>query len=134
MELPVQTEEHRQHTIRNVARTGSPDYNFCRVHEQIEGTIGLLIATLANGSRVTVEHHSNLRVLALLVTLASRISVYESATINAQKADYMHSLIDSCQRVRVAAANAICDVIIQAGVLSPNLVSIASRQVPFFLL
>lgn len=123
MQLAASTEQHHRVTTANVSGAGAPDYNFCRAHERIENTIGMIFSTLSRRSLQT-EPDKELRVLALVVTFGARITLYKTAAVNAQKASFLSPVIGESQKMGVLAANAMCDVLLQADVLAPTHVRI----------
>ncbi|PLN82768.1 hypothetical protein BDW42DRAFT_184610 [Aspergillus taichungensis] len=119
MRLAASTEKHHRMTTANASGTGAADYNFCLAHERIESTIGMILSTLSRRSLQT-ESDKVLRVLSLVVTFGARITLYKAATVNAQKAPFLSPVIGESQKMGVLDANAMCDVLLQADVLTPS--------------
>ncbi|PKY07087.1 hypothetical protein P168DRAFT_315611 [Aspergillus campestris IBT 28561] len=118
MQLAASTEKHHRMTTANVSGTGAPDYNFCLAHERIENTISMILSALS-GRSLQTDPDKELRVLALVITFGARITLYKVAIVNAQKASFLGPVVGESQKIGVLAANAMCDVLLQAEVLAP---------------
>jgi hypothetical protein len=119
MRLVAWTNLHHSMTSANVAGTGVPDYNFCLAHERIEIMIGAILSSLSSSALLT-EPDVELRVLTLIITFGARIALYNTAIVNVQKATFLGPIVGESQKMGVSAANAMCDVLLQADVLNPN--------------
>lgn len=124
MRLAAFTEQHHRMTVANVSGRGAPDYNFCLAHERIENMIGTILSALS-GCSLQTEPDKELRVLALVVTFGARITLYKAAIVNVQKASFLGPVVGESQKMGVSAANGMCDVLLQADVLSPAHVCIS---------
>ncbi|KAJ5705156.1 hypothetical protein N7536_000845 [Penicillium majusculum] len=118
MRLAAFTEQHHRMTEANVSGRGAPDYNFCLAHERIENMIGMIISALS-GCSLQTEPDKELRVLTLVVTFGARIILYKAAIVNVKKASFLEPVVGESEKTGVLAANAMCDVLLQADVLNP---------------
>lgn len=110
-------------TVANVSGRGALDYNFCLAHERIENMIGAILSALS-GCSLQIEAGKELCVLALVVTFGARITLYKTAIVNVQKASFLGPVVGESQKMGVSAANAMCDVLLQADVLDTGHVCI----------
>ncbi|CRL18492.1 Fungal transcriptional regulatory protein, N-terminal [Penicillium camemberti] len=118
MRLAAFTEQHHRMTEANVSGRGAPDYNFCLAHERIENMIGMILSALS-GCSLQTEPDKELRVLTLVVTFGARITLYKAAIVNVKKASFLGPVVGESEKTGVLAANAMCDVLLQADVLNP---------------
>ncbi|KAJ9483592.1 hypothetical protein VN97_g9799 [Penicillium thymicola] len=118
MRLAAFTEQHHRMTEANVSGRGAPDYNFCLTHERIENMIGMILSALS-GCSLQTELDKELRVLTLVVTFGARITLYKAAIVNVKKASFLGPVVGESEKTGVLAANAMCDVLLQADVLNP---------------
>jgi hypothetical protein len=119
MRLVARTDQHHRMTTANVAGTGALDYNFCLAHERIENIISAILSSLSSSALLT-RPDIELRVLTLVITFGARIALYKTAIVNVQKATFLGPLVGESQKMGVSAANAMCDVLLQADVLNSN--------------
>ncbi|GES60230.1 fungal transcriptional regulatory protein, N-terminal [Aspergillus terreus] len=94
------------------------EYNFCLAHERIENMIGTILSALS-GCSFQTEPDTELRVLALVITFGARGTLYQAAIVNVQKASFLGPVVGESQKMGVSAANAMCDVLLQADALNP---------------
>lgn len=119
MRLATYTYQHRRMTTANVNKTGGADYNFCLKHEHIETMTNSIFASLPPSTLLTGPD-GELRVLASIIALGARISLYKAAVVNVQKAAFLAPVVGEIRKMSVSAANAMCEVLLRADVLKPN--------------
>lgn len=119
MRLVAYTSEHHRLTTANVTKTGAADYNFCLNHERIEIMTNTMLSFLSSSALLS-EPNIELRVLASVITLGARIALYKTAIVNIQKATFLAPVVGESRKMSVSAANAMCDVLLQADVLNAN--------------
>lgn len=122
MRLVAYTSQHHHLTTANVAKISAADYNFCLHHERIEIMINAILSFLSSSALLTGPD-IELRVLTFVITLGARIALYTTAIVNVQKATFLAPVADESRKMSVSAANAMCDVLLQADVLNANQVS-----------
>lgn len=120
LRLGGQTEKHVRMTRQNVERTGALDYNFCYHHEDIETKIAAILSALSSSP---ADPENELSVLTILIVLGARITLYKAAIINSQKAEFLNTVISECQRISIATASEMCDVLLQVNALGDERVS-----------
>lgn len=120
LRLAGQTEKHVRMTRQNIERTGALDYNFCFNHEKIETKIADILSNLFSS---LADPENELGVLTTLVVLGARISLYKAAIVNSQKAEFLSPVISECQRISLATASEMCDVLLQVNALRDDKVS-----------
>ena len=116
LSIVAYADQHHRSTSANVARTGALEYNFCHNHEKIEIMINSILTHLSATALLTGPYHE-LRVLAFIITLGARITLYNTVVVNVQKATFLGPVAGESRKVGIAAANAIAEALIQADVL-----------------
>jgi hypothetical protein len=119
MRLVVRMQKHYRHTLENVTQTGSEDYNYCLHHEQLESAIGVVFSS-SSVSDAAAHAGTVMGVLTFIVALSCRISLYKTAELYGSKAEFLSKVTHECWRLATTAANAMCDVLLQASALDPS--------------
>ncbi|KAF1978071.1 hypothetical protein BU23DRAFT_525735 [Bimuria novae-zelandiae CBS 107.79] len=132
MRLVVRMQKHHRQTLENVTRTGSADYNYCLSHELLESAISVIFAS-SSVSDAKTNAGTVMGVLTFIVALSCRISLYKTAALYARKAEFLNTVTDECWRLAASAANAICDVLLQANALDPGQVP-AYKEISIFIM
>ncbi|KAM5444665.1 hypothetical protein MferCBS31731_000119 [Microsporum ferrugineum] len=119
MKLLSSAHQHQRMTEANVARTGARDYNFCLVHERIDTTINTILTYLSS-STFLKGPDTPICVLTLIIVFGVRIALYNAAILNVQKASFLGPIIGESEKIGISAANSMCDILLQADVLSAS--------------
>ncbi|EFQ99791.1 hypothetical protein MGYG_02803 [Nannizzia gypsea CBS 118893] len=124
MNLLASTHQHQRMTEANVARTGAQDYNFCLTHERIDTKINIILNCISSFILLKGPD-TEICVLTLVIVLGVRIALYNAAIVNVQKASFLGPIVGESEKIGISAANAMCDVLLEADVLG-------ARQAPIY--
>lgn len=126
LKIAGDTGQHDRMTIAAASGVDMPSFNFCRTHERIETKIGTIVTqwlTSPSSSALSSGPHCELRVLALLVALGTRIQLFNTAVYHAGRSRFLHSITHEFREESVSSAIDTSDLLRYAEVLRPDKVS-----------
>jgi len=126
LRIAIEAELHDRMTAAVVAGADLPSFNFCRDHERIETKIGTVVTkwlTSSSPSALSSSLHCELRVLALLSALGTRIQLFNTAIYHGGKSKFLNTISSECREESVSSAVDISDLLCYAEVRRPDKVS-----------
>lgn len=126
LKIASDTGQHDRMTTRAASGVDMPSFNFCRTHERIETKIGTIVTqwlTSPSSSALSSGPHCELRVLALLVALGTRIQLFNTAVYHSGRSKFLHSITHEFREESVSSAIDTSDLLRYAEVLRPDKVS-----------
>lgn len=126
LKIAIDAKHHDRMTSAVVADVDTPTFNFCRDHERIETRIKTLVTkwlTSSPTSALSSGPHCELRVLALVVALGTRIQLFKTASYHGSRSRFLSTISSECREEGVSSAVDISDLLSFAEVRRPDKVS-----------
>ncbi|KAG6354280.1 hypothetical protein INS49_004885 [Diaporthe citri] len=136
LKIASDAEQHDRMTTTAVSGVDLPAFNFCRTHERLETKIGTIVTqwlTSSPSSALSSGPHCELRVLALLVALGTRIQLFNTAVYHGGRSKFLHTITYECREESVSSAIDISDLLCYAEVLRPDKITIY-REASFYMM
>ncbi|KAL2284649.1 hypothetical protein FJTKL_08747 [Diaporthe vaccinii] len=136
LKIASDTGQHDRMTTRAASGVDMPSFNFCRTHERIETKIGTIVTqwlTSPSSSALSSGPHCELRVLALLVALGTRIQLFNTAVYHSGRSKFLHSITHEFREESVSSAIDTSDLLRYAEVLRPDKITIY-REASFYVM
>ncbi|KAI0154670.1 hypothetical protein GGR57DRAFT_107791 [Xylariaceae sp. FL1272] len=136
LRIAVDAKHHERRTAAILGGIEVPSFNFCRDHECIESRIGAIVTKWLESSSpspLSSTPNCEVRVLAVLVALGTRIQLFKTALRHSNKSKFFGVLAHECRQESVASAFDMCDLLRLAEVRRSDNISIY-REARFYLM
>ncbi|KAH9905660.1 hypothetical protein F4778DRAFT_673038 [Xylariomycetidae sp. FL2044] len=127
LRIALDARHHEQVTAAVVAGVDIPSFNFCRDHECLETRIRNLVAnrlTPSSSSGLSSGPHHEIRILALLTALGTRIQLFKTASYHGRRSKFLSTISHECREESMASAIDLSDLLRIADVAHPDKIAI----------